>query len=81
MTDWLPIESARREGTWVLLMGGEIRYGWYYDEPPQVVAQWTTHLNGRDGPEYGRWAMAWYYGGYEDPTHWRHLPPPPGSET
>lgn len=74
---WQTIESAPKDGTWVLLTGGKIRYGWNADDvPPCVVGQWTHHLNGSERPE-GRWQFAWYdggyYGEYEAPTHWMDL--------
>lgn len=69
---WLPIETAPQDGTWVMLCGGVINYGWDGDsEPPVVVGQRAGAV----------WQFAWYdsgyYGEYEEPTHWMPLPPPP----
>ena len=76
MTDWQPIETAPRDGTWVLLAGGSIEYGWDGDSAPAVVAGQCV----RPDPEC--WQFAWYdggyYGEYENPTHWMPLPEPPG---
>lgn len=78
MLDWQPIETAPRDGTWVLLTGGLIDYGWYEDTQPQCVAGHFASL--MPAPE-GRWQFAWYDGGYlgeyEQPTHWMPLPAPP----
>lgn len=78
---WHPIETAPRDGTWILLAGGTCDGDdGDYDGRP-VVAQWTTRLNCRTDPKYGRWQFAWYEGGYdgeyEDPTHWMPLPAQP----
>ena len=72
MMDWQPIETAPKDGTWLLLCGGSIVYGWDgRDEPPVVAGQWTNPLKD------GTWQFAWYDGGYngeyESPTHWRPM--------
>ena len=78
--EWQLIETAPRDGTWMLLTGGECSY----DEVSKakkrpVVGQWTTYRNGRK--VNGHWQFAWYdggyYGEYKNPTHWMPLPPPP----
>lgn len=75
MSGWRTIESAPKDGSWILLTGGEIYYGWDPpdeddDKPPMVVAQWVKDGEG--------WQFAWYdsgyYGEYENPTHWAPLP-------
>lgn len=78
---WQPIDTAPRDGTWVLVCGGITD-----DEDSarsHAVAQWSNYLNG--GTTDWHWQFAWYdggyYGRYEDPTHWMPLPPPPESET
>jgi hypothetical protein len=71
--DWQPIEAAPQDGSWVLLTGGKIDYGWDGDDgmPSMVVGQWACK----------GWQFAWYdsgyYGEYEGPTHWMPLPEPP----
>lgn len=84
MSNWRPIETAPKDGTWVLLFGGRISYGWDGDEPPAVVsAQWTGYLNGSIAEP--RWQFAWYdggyYGTYDGPTHWMPMPEPPHGPT
>jgi hypothetical protein len=70
---WKPIETAPRDGQWVLLCGGDIKYRWDGDTIPQSV---VGQFDGNDG-----WQFAWYdsgyYGVYETPTHWMPLPQPP----
>ena len=79
VSEWRTIESAPRDETWIILTGGHIDYGWYADQPPCVVGQWTTDLNG--GKHDGCWQFAWYdggyYGEYVEPTHWMLYPQPP----
>lgn len=80
MTEWQDISSAPKDGTWILLSGGTIDYGWGGDTiSPAVVAQCTEELNGRIAPAH--WQFAWYdggyYGEYKNPTHWQPLPPLP----
>lgn len=70
---WRPIETAPKDGTWVLLTGGVIRYGWDGSDKPDVVSgQYTAELNG--GTIEAHWQFAWYdggyYGEYENPTYW-----------
>jgi len=62
--EWLPIETAPRDGTHILLVGDE-------DNPSTVVIGWQ-HAEDEVTPKcfdcsYGNW---W-------PTHWMPLPPPP----
>jgi hypothetical protein len=82
MSEWQPIETAPKDGTWVLLSGGGIDYGWGGGTiPTAVVGQYTDYLNG--GTKKPHWQFAWYdggyYGEYLEPTHWMPLPAPPVS--
>ena len=75
--DWRPIETAPKDGTWVLLRGGQIdrasewKIMYQVELPPMVVGQCSN-------PESAIWHFAWYDGGYlgeyEKPTHWMPLP-------
>jgi hypothetical protein len=76
---WRPIETAPKDGSWVLLQGGNIDYEWDGDtKPPVVVGQ---YIGGAAHHDEQRWQYAWYdsgyYGEYEGPTHWMPLPQPP----
>lgn len=75
---WQPIETAPKDGTWVLLAGGECD-GDEGDAQRIVTGQYTDYLNGRKTEWH--WQFCWYdggyYGNYEDPTHWMPLPEPP----
>ena len=75
---WSDIASAPKDGTWVLLKGGEPDEDYDFDapKPPCVVARWVAlHPTG------GRWYFAsydsGYYGKWFDPTHWRPVASPP----
>lgn len=71
---WQPMDTAPRDGTWVLLAGGEVIEGrdWQVGDPvpPCVVAHWLVlpHLR-------GFWCFAYYDQGipieYAKPTRWR----------
>lgn len=69
--EWLPIETAPRDGTWVLLKGGSP------DEPPRderiypcVVGFWDE--------SWPCWWFCWWdsnwRSAYENPTHWMPIP-------
>ena len=77
---WLPIETAPRDGTWMLLAGGQCDFDEESDNKARpVVGQWSNELN-CDETDW-HWQFAWYdggyYGVYEHPTHWMPLPTPP----
>jgi hypothetical protein len=79
--EWLPIESAPKDGTPVLLGGGEFdcdERGEGLRHP--VVAAWHQG-NGWD-PNATFWLIASTEGGlvsvvYTNPTHWTPIPPGP----
>lgn len=78
---WQPIETAPKDGTWVLLCGGSCE-GDESDTERIVTGQYTNYLNGRTTEWH--WQFAWYdggyYGVYESPTHWMPLPAAPTPE-
>ena len=70
---WREIESAPRDGTWVLLKGGVLDVEQYADEagqlPPCVCAFWYAPL---ECWSFAFWDGAWR-SDYENPTHWLPL--------
>jgi hypothetical protein len=82
MTEWQPIETARKNGTKILLW----KDGWDY----APVAYWGSHINNAFGNEFGGWYFAdcnlslghdcGFLGWNEDieggymPTHWAPMP-------
>ena len=76
---WHPIETAPKDGTYVLITGGAPGYGWDgrrhdFPTPPCVVAAFLEP----------QWQFAYYdsgfYGIWINPTHWMPVPPPPSAE-
>lgn len=69
MSEWQPISTAPKDGTWVLLTGGNE----FSRTPvgPCVVAFWD-----RDDWVYAYWDGDWY-SAYENATHWMAIPKGP----
>ena len=72
---WHPIETAPRDGTWVLLKGGMMDMEAQYEVdagsgPPCVAAFWNAPM---DAWTFAFWDGAWR-SDYENPTHWRPIP-------
>ena len=75
---WQPIETAPKDGSWVLVFDPSNIDESYEVRP--VSAQWTEDMNG--GKTDWHWQFAWFDGGYFgdcEPTHWMPLPEPPQS--
>ncbi|MFA7333370.1 MAG: DUF551 domain-containing protein [Kiritimatiellia bacterium] len=87
---WSPIESAPRDGTFILLCGGETTEDDYSNEGVQknrpVVAKFTpeTHFDFDTEQEQEMWDMCYWDGAwrtaYIKPTHWMPLPAAPKME-
>lgn len=79
--EWQPIETAPKDGTWVLLCGGKtteddyMKTGVRVERP--VVAFWKKDIYLCDC----YWAYTFWDGmwrdEYENPTHWMTLPEQP----
>ena len=89
---WQPIETAPKDGTWVLLIGGKTDEddGSYkkarVNKARPVVAFYVEGRIYWDGPnliyqDEPYWAFSFWNGdwrsGYDNPTHWMPLPTPP----
>lgn len=82
--NWQPIETAPKDGTWVLLCGGETTEDDYLGDgvliKRPVVAFWDNEGGLLDD---GAWYFCYWDGdwrdGYDNPTHWMPLPEPPQS--
>lgn len=81
MSEWHPIDSAPKDGTWILLAGGKTSEDYYLpdhaDESRRCsVGAWYEEP-GWDGCwKIGFWDGAWRTE-YEKPTHWMPLPEAP----
>lgn len=84
--EWKPIETAPKDGTIVLLCGGEPD-PLHHDSDEDHPERYTRPVTGWWGPEV-EWVeenTIWrfcsfdsgIYGEYVNPTHWMPLPPPP----
>jgi hypothetical protein len=73
---WQPIETAPKNGTWIILTGGDAEFDDYKREvqntvgfPPASVAFWHEDY----------WTLCYWDGEwrteYGSPTHWKPLPP------
>ncbi|MGI9292383.1 MAG: DUF551 domain-containing protein [Pseudomonadales bacterium] len=66
MTDWQPIETAPKDGTWVLLGGCEFGY---------IIQTARWYDWGVQGWEWGDYSNRGF-----KPTHWMPLPEPPKTD-
>lgn len=61
MSEWQPIETAPKDGTYILGYGEHDHRGHYID----AIHWW-----------HDRWTIEWM-SGFQRPTHWMPLPAPP----
>jgi hypothetical protein len=81
---WQPIETAPRNGTWVLISGGDVSEACHAQDEyetrggPAVAAFWQgDEIDDEAGWwSYAFWDMNWR-SSFERPTHWRPLPASP----
>jgi hypothetical protein len=79
---WQDIETAPKDGTWVLLRGGMVNRGdaGDYRQQPAVVAHWVVQTEDElpNYPDANFWAVAFWDGDWytdcKDPTHWMQIP-------
>jgi hypothetical protein len=77
--DWQPIETAPRDGTWILLRGARMDDDDYHrvEQPKCVVAHWRPD----EDDCHDDWTFAYFDGGFGlicfSPTAWQPLPPLP----
>lgn len=75
MIEWQPIETARKDGTWILL-------GYFLEAGgggPPVVAFWhQIHQKWSDTRRLFEPVRLYNAEGYFSPTHWAEINAPPG---
>ena len=86
--EWQPIETSPKDGTWVLLYGGETTEDDYCDagvfKSRPVVGKYSEEYDDILEASIGSWDICYWDGdwrtGYAKPTHWMPLPAAPPKE-
>jgi hypothetical protein len=80
MTEWQPIETAPRDGVYILLTQDHIAFlpeiGSYREKTKDKIIDGNLHI-GRPSGWFGRSGVRVAF----EPTHWMPLPPPPKTES
>lgn len=71
--DWQPIETAPKDGTWVLLSGGKTTEYDYCNDHVRLDRPVTAFWSEENGWAFCYWDGMWREA-YKDPTHWCRLP-------
>lgn len=82
--EWQPIETAPRDGTWIVVLMSESTQDKDMPSPCVATARWvreTTKHWEQIRPTKKELVEldTSHWSNYENPTHWRPLPAPPGS--
>jgi hypothetical protein len=75
MSQWQPIESAPKDGTWFLAWSGTIFQGGLVTK-----AKWDADLTAKKPRPMWTYAESWigrHHMKLHQPTHWMPLPAPP----
>lgn len=80
MSEWQPIETAPKDGTWIMVAGtvwaGEVGGVARNANPEVSIANYTSGKSDYPGDWWNE-AGGDYYATWCQPTHWMPLPPPP----
>lgn len=81
MSDWQPIETAPRDGTWILGINNRGKQAVIIWQDAALPANGTTPYPGWIHPfSNGRLSDFWNGACGSVATHWQPLPPPPVGE-
>lgn len=77
MSDWRTIDSAPRDGTWIIAFNSQGVFPCAWCEEPDYddYRGWSAAGSGYGGALYSL-----HNGVFDNPTHWMPLPAPPEAE-